>query len=256
MRTALAVEWLKFRRSTIAWASTLLAGLATPLMAVGLVALARSDLLSGPSKDKFAMALVGTVGQANVALETQVLAVVMLIGGGILSAWIFGREFADGTVGSLVALPTSRRDIAVAKSLIVATWCVAVAVIATALTLAVSALVSPATMNADVARAAAVTLGAGVLTGLLGLPFGWVAIATRGYLAAFTSIVVATALSQMLASIGWGAWVPYVAPALWAGAGGSAGAATVGPAHLALAAAFALAGAATTVAAFGRFRLA
>ncbi len=255
MRTALTVEWLKFRRSTIAWASTLIAGLATPLIAIGMVSLARSDLLSGPSKDKFAMALVGTLGEAHVALETQVLAVVMMIGGGLLAAWIFGREFVDGTVGSLFALPTSRRDIAVAKSAIVAAWCVAVATLATTVTLLGSWIVSPETMTADVAHAGAVTLGAGVLTGLLGLPFGWVATASRGYLAAFTSIVVVTAMSQMLASIGWGFWVPYVAPALWAGAGGAATAAAVGPQHLAWAAAFAAAGAAATIAAFRRARI-
>ncbi len=255
MKTALAIEWLKFRRATISRAATVLAGGLTPLMAVGLVSLARSDLLNGPSKDKFAIALIGTVGEAHLALEIQILAVVMMLAGGLLSAWLFGREFVDGTIGSLFALPVSKREIALAKSVIVAAWSLAVAALATAVTLLASWAVSPGTMTGGVARQAAVVFCAGAITGLLGLPFGLVAILGRGFLSAFTALIIVTAISQMLASIGWGYWVPYVAPALWAGAGGADAAAGVGPEHLAVAVAFALLGGAATIAAFRRVRI-
>jgi ABC-type transport system involved in multi-copper enzyme maturation permease subunit len=255
VRTALAVEWLKLRRSTIARVATVLAGVGTPAIAVGIVALARSGLLQGPSRDKFAIALVGTVSDAHLAVETQILAVVMMLGGGLLAAWLYGRELVEGTLGSLFALPVSRREIAAAKAILAAGWSVAAAGLGTALTLLASAVVSPATMDAGVLRQAAIVFGAGTLMGLLGLPFGLVAIATRGYLGAFTALLVVTAASQILASIGWGYWVPYVAPALWAGAGGADAAAAVRPEHLALALCFAVVGALATVASFRRVRI-
>jgi ABC-2 type transport system permease protein len=256
VKTALAVEWLKFRRSAIARVATLLAAIGTPAIAIGIVALARSGLIAGPSRDKFAIALVGTLSEAHLALETQVLVVVMMFAGGLVAAWLYGREFVEGTVGSLFALPVSRRDIAVAKAILAASWSVLAAGLATGLTLLASAAISPATMDGRVLGQAAVVFGAGAMTGLLGLPFGLVAIATRGYLGAFTALVVVTAASQILASIGWGYWVPYVAPALWAGAAGADAATAVRPEHLALTLSFALVGAAATVASFRRVRIA
>ena len=255
MKTALAVEWLKFRRASIAWVSTLLAGLVTPLMAIGLVSLARSNMLDGPSKDKFAMALLGTVGEAHLALETQILAVVMTLAGGLLAAWLFGREFVEGTIGSLFGLPTSRRDIAIAKAAIVATWSVVTSAVATGVTLLASWAISPDTMTPGLLRHGAVVFGAGAITGLLGLPFGWVATVSRGYLAAFATLIGVTAASQMIASIGWGYWVPYVALALWAGAGGPEAAAGVEVVHLVFALVFAAVGAVVAVGAFRRTRI-
>ncbi len=110
-------------------------------------------------------------------------------------------------------------------------------------------------MTSAVVRHAVVVFLAGVVTGLLGLPFGLVAILGRGFLSAFTALIIVTAASQMLAAIGWGYWVPYVAPALWAGAGGADAAAGVQPVHLLAAAAFALVGAAATIEAFRRVRI-
>jgi ABC-type transport system involved in multi-copper enzyme maturation permease subunit len=255
MITALSVEWLKFRRSPMPKVATVLVGVLTPLMAVGLVTLARSDLLSGPSRDKFAVALIGTPSEAHLALENQVLAVAMVLCGGLVAAWLFGREFVEGTLGSLFGLPVSRGTIGLAKASIAAAWSVSVAAFATLATLLVSWALSPATMDGHIVRHALTVFGAGAIMGLLGLPFGWLAILTRGYMGPFTGLILVTAFGQMAAAIGWGYWVPYVVPALWAGAGGAAAAALVTPWELAFARAFAVAGGVVTVAAFRRVRI-
>lgn len=255
MTTALAVEWLKFRRSAIARVATVAIALVTPTMSVGLVSLARSDLLTGPSKDKFAIALVGTANEAHLALANQVLAVAMVLSAGLVSAWIFGREFVDGTVGSLFGLPVARREIALAKTVIAATWSVALCAVATAATLVASWVAAPETMDSTIIRHAATVFGAGAIMGLLGLPFGWLAIRTRGYMGAFGGLIFVTAFGQLSAAVGWGYWVPYVVPALWAGAGGADAAALVTPWELGFALAFAVAGGVVTVDAFRRVRV-
>ena len=71
----------------------------------------------------------------------------------------------------------------------------------------------------------------------------------------FTGLILVTVFGQMAAAIGWGYWVPYVVPALWAGAGGAEAAALVTPWELAFALAFAVAGGIVTVAAFRRVRI-
>jgi hypothetical protein len=72
---------------------------------------------------------------------------------------------------------------------------------------------------------------------------------------AFTGLIFVTAFGQMAAAIGWGYWVPYVVPALWAGAGGADAAALVTPGELAFALAFAVAGGIATIEAFRRVRI-
>lgn len=204
MKTALAVEWLKLRRSLVVRVATLIACLGAPWLAIGLVALARSGLLAGPAREKFALALAGTVFEAHLVLATQVLSVVMLLGGGLVATWLYGREFAEGTFGALFALPVSRQQIALAKAVMAAGWSVSSAGLATLMTLLGSAIVSPATFDTVAFERGAVLFGSASVMGVLGLPFGCVAVATRGYLGAVAALLVATALSQTLASIGWG----------------------------------------------------
>lgn len=57
-----------------------------------------------------------------------------LLGFGVALSWTIGREFSDGTITGLFALPVSRPVIALAKLLVHLLWITAVAVALTALT--------------------------------------------------------------------------------------------------------------------------
>jgi ABC-2 type transport system permease protein len=54
-------------------------------------------------------------------------------------------------------------------------------------------------------------------------PFAWVASAGRGYLPAIGAMFLVVALGQVLATLGWGAYFPWSAPALLSGAAGTEG---------------------------------
>ncbi|MCB2411652.1 ABC transporter permease [Demequina sp. TTPB684] len=261
MGTALALQWATFSRSATARVATALAVLAAPVFGIGMVALARSGAITGTSAAKFEPFVEGAFGDAVGALVGQILTVVMVLAAGFAVAWLFGREFADRTYGSLFALPVSRAQLGWAKVMVAAAWAVACVTFAVALTtlglaIAATAGLEGAAVTGELLVVLARDGVAGVLMGLLGLPFGWVAVRSRGYIGALGGIIAVVAASQILASLGLGRWVPYVAPALWAGAGGDEAATSVGVPQLLWALAFAGLGAWAAVRAFagkGRF---
>jgi ABC-2 type transport system permease protein len=232
--TALSVEWLKFRSATIFWFTTPLIVVGVPLMSLGFVAIARSGTASGRLSGKLEDLTTGSFALQAIGLSGQVLAVALLGAGGIVAAWATGREFADGTIGSLFALPVSRWQIASAKSIIVTGWSVVVALIATGLTTLGAWIVDPAGMSDGGAAAVGTSIAVGVLTSLLVLPFGVVATLARGYLSGITALILVVVATQLIAALGGGAWFPFSVPALLSGSGGAEAAATIGPVQILL----------------------
>ncbi|WP_062518336.1 ABC transporter permease [Demequina gelatinilytica] len=255
MRTALDLQVATFSRSLTARLATVLLTAFPPLMSVGMVALARTADAAGPSAAKLAPYRDGPFGETVAGLAGQVVAVVALIGVGFAVAWLVGREWADGTIGSLFALPVSRAQIARAKLLVIAAWAATCLTLAMALTAAALAAVDRGSFTGAVAAQLVRVWAAGLMMATLALGFAWVAVRSRGYLGAAGAIIAVTAASQILAMIGVGAWVPFIAPAMWAGAGGPEEASAIGPGSLVLAVAFAAFTAWASVRAFARARL-
>lgn len=254
MRTALALALVTLVRSPTARVCTALAVLATPVFATAMVLLARSGQVAGPAAAKFEPLTHGSPGTAVAIAAGQVLPVVMLLATGFVSTWLFGREWSDGTVGGLFALPVARWRIAAAKLVVLAAWVVACVTLAVGLTTLGVVLVG-GSVSWAIGSVLVIDQVAGLLMGALALPFGWVAVRSRGYLGAVGGIIAVTAISQILASVGVGRWVPYVAPAMWAGAGGPDAAQDIAMVHLAWAVVFAVIGSALTIHAFARARL-
>lgn len=255
MSTALALTWATFSRSLTARIATALVAVVAPAFAIGGVALARSGAVTGPSAVKFAPFAAGTFADASSLLLGQILTVVMVLAAGFVAAWLFGREWADRTMGSLFALPVSRTSIARAKVAVAAAWVVACVTVAVGGATIAIAVADASHLDAPTWRALGLDWAAGTMMGLLGIPFGWVAVVTRGYLGALGGIIGVTAVSQILTGLGVGRWVPYVAPAVWAGAGGDDASAGIGVVHLAWAVVFAGLGAWAATRAFSRARL-
>jgi len=249
---ALVVEWMKFRRSMVARLATPLVVITAPLFSFGAVWMARTEGLDGPSAERFAVYRAGTLTEARMLAAGQILCVVALIAAGFVVSWLFGREYSDHTVGSLYALPVTLRSVATAKIAIAAGWVVVCVTTAIGLTVAACAVSVSGGLTSDVWRQVVTVAVAANVMGLLGLTFAYVAAATRGYLGAVGSIIGVTAVSQILASIGLGRWVPYVAPAMWAGAGGAEAAKGILAIHLLWSVAFVVLGAFAAIRTFDR----
>lgn len=231
MAAALAVEWLKLRRSPVAWTAGIAIVVLVPLVSLGGYALARAGA-SGPSATKARSMLVGEGWDALWCLAGQALPVSLLLGTGIVGSWCVGREFTDRTVGGLYATTVRREWVVAAKLLLVTMWATASsAVAATEVLIGGTALgLSPRDGFAAAVRGVAV----GLLVAVSALPTAWFASARRGYLAGIAATLALLVLAQLAIGAGTGAWVPWAAPVFWAGAAGPAAAAQVGALQLAL----------------------
>lgn len=224
LRVAFATELLKSHRSRVPWGAA--AGFSIAPLVMGLFMV----ILKDPEGAR-ALGLLGAkaqlaAGTADWPTFLSLLGQAVAVGGAIIyafiAAWVVGREFADRTVRGLIASPTPRRTIVLAKAMVIATWGLIVSTWVLLLGLGVGAVVGlPGWSTAD----AASTLGAIALAGALTIALQtWAAFFAsvgRGFIAPLGWTVAMIAVSQVLAVLGWGAWFPWSVPAILAGAGGA-----------------------------------
>lgn len=244
LRVAFAVEWLKLRRSPVPWTAGVAIAVLVPLVSLGGYALVRAGSTS-PSAEKARSMMVGHGWDAVWGLAGQAVPVAVLLGSGIVASWCVGREFTDGTVSGLFATTVPRGHVAAAKLLLATAWAAVVAALAAVAVLAGGTALDLPVL--DGSKGAAKALAVGLLVALSALPTAWFASVRRGYLAGIAGALGLVVLTQLAVAAGAGAWVPWAAPAFWAGAAGPAAAAQVSPVQLALPALVGIASAAAVV---------
>jgi ABC-2 type transport system permease protein len=220
---ALYCEALKARRSRLPiWTA---AGLSLAPMMGGLFMFIMKDPARGRALGLLGAKAQITAGTADWATFLGVIAQAIAVGGSfvfaLVTAWVFGREFADRTVKLLLAVPTPRSAILTAKFTVVAAWSALLSGWVFLFGLLVGALVElpgwSGAMLRDAARDAALTTALSVL--LLG-PTAFLASAARGYLAPLGFAILTIFLAQIAAATGWGGWFPWSVPALFSGLAG------------------------------------
>jgi ABC-2 type transport system permease protein len=149
---------------------------------------------------------------------TQAVAVGGAIVFSIVTAWVFGREFSDHTAKDLMALPTSREKIVLAKMTIILGWVFATSIWVYLIGLVVGSLVDIPSWTKQLAwqsfRDVLITSG---MTLLLMTPVAFIASMGRGYLPPLGWAVLTIFFSQIIAATGWGDWFPWSVPALYSG---------------------------------------
>ena len=131
-------------------------------------------------------------------------------------SWTFGREFTDGTLKDLLAVPVPRFSIVLAKFIVAAVWCLALIVETYAAGLALGALIrlpggSPAVILHGLGLLS-VTAGMSIL---LVLPFGFFASLGRGYLLPVGIALLALILGNLSMTLGWGEFFPWAIPGMY-----------------------------------------
>ena len=223
LRPAIATELLKARRSRVPWG--IAAGFTLAPVIMGLFMI----ILKDPERAR-TLGLLGakarlTAGTADWPTFLDLLGQMVVIGGAILfaflTAWVFGREFVDRTIRGLLASPTPRRTIVVAKACVIAIWGLAISAWVIALAFLIGLLVGlPGWSSSDAARAVVAIVLAAALSLALQSGAAFFAGVGRGYIAPLAWTVGMIALAQILTVLGWGSWFPWSVPALLVGAGG------------------------------------
>ncbi len=167
-------------------------------------------------------------GTADWPTFLAVLAQAVAVGGiflfSLIGAWVFGREFADGTAKDLLAVPVPRGTILLAKFIVVMLWGLALTAIIWAVGLLLGALLqlpqgSPAVLwQGTITLVVATALVAAVMT-----PVALFAGVGRGYLLPMGMTILFVLFANVLAVAGWGDYFPWSVPALYTQAGGSPG---------------------------------
>jgi ABC-2 type transport system permease protein len=218
LRQAVWVETLKFRHSRMPLLS-LLGFLLVPLIGgffmiilkdpefarrVGLLS-AKAELLAGTAD-----------WPTFLNLMAQAVAIGGFILFGFVGSWVFGREYSDRVVKDLLALPTSRSTIVLAKFVVVMGWSVIVTAVITVAGLGVGAAVGlPAVPSAVLWQGTLTVAIAAVLSISLVTPIAFFASAGHGYLPPLAAAVLAVVLAQVIAVIGYGEYFPWAIPALY-----------------------------------------
>ena len=220
---ALLTEALKARRSRTPWLTA--AGFALAPLVGGLFMLIIKDPAWARHVGLLSTKAQLAAGIADWPTYLNLLAQAVAVGGflvfGIVATWVFGREFSDRTVKDLLALPTPRETVVSAKFIVVATWCLLLALVVVGLGVVVGSLVELPGWSAGVLRTGIGEIGlAAVLTVLLVTPVALVASVGRGYMAPISAMVLTLVLAQVFAATGWGVYFPWAVPGLGSGIAG------------------------------------
>lgn len=250
MRAALSVEWLKMRCSKVLWLSGIIITL-MPL-AGGMFMLILKDPEGARDLGIIAAKAEITAGTADwpsyLSLLAQMAGAIGFFVFSLVVVWSFGREYVDGTAKDLLALPTSRETIVLAKVMVTAFWSAVLAVLMLVVGLVVGKAVDiPGWSEGLATRMVPRIAVASLLTIVLVWPFAFITSAGRGYLPPFGSMLAALAVTQIVTILGWGAYFPWAVPTLYAMGGGESGA-TPGVAGFTIATLTGLAGLAATIA--------
>ncbi|UJP09152.1 ABC transporter permease [Microbacterium sp. KUDC0406] len=215
---ALRVEALKLVRSPVGVVATLAVIAGTLALLGGITA-----AVAGGSPEVAAKAGPAAVQDwaGLLAGAAQVTAVGGLIGFGAVLAWMFGREFTDGTITGLFALPVGRGRIALAKIVVHLVWVVCVGVVLAGGVLALGLLLGYGTPDAAARAGLGRQVALALLTGLIVTPVAWIATAAHSVFAGVGGTIALVILAQVGSLSGAGGWMPLAAPALWAMSGGA-----------------------------------
>ena len=164
-------------------------------------------------------------GAADWPTYLSMLAQATAIGGillfSLVCSWVFGREFADGTLKDLLALPVARSSILLAKFFVVAAWSAALTMEVCIVGLVMGALIKlPQGSFGVIFQGSALLAITACLVIAVVLPFALFASVGRGYLLPVGFAMLALLLANVIATLGWGSLFPWSVPALYAGMGG------------------------------------
>jgi ABC-2 type transport system permease protein len=186
-------------------------------------------ILKNPEQARV-MGLIGTKAQLTAGTaDWPSFLYVLLVGsaaaGAILfsfiTAWVFGREFSDHTAKELLALPTPRWIIVLAKLVLIACWTAVLSLWVFGVGIATGRLVGipgafPGMESAAFGYAVVIVILSFMLMPLV----AWFASMGRGFLPPLAWAIGTLAITNIANLLGWADWFPWAVPILVASLAG------------------------------------
>jgi ABC-2 type transport system permease protein len=130
-------------------------------------------------------------------------------------SWVFGREFTDGTLKDLLAVPVPRLNIVLAKFIVAIFWCIAL-IAETFLTgvLLGATIHLPGGSFLVFLHGSRLLALTSIFTIALITPFAFFASVGRGYLLPIGIAILTAILGNLAITLGWGEYFPWSIPGL------------------------------------------
>jgi ABC-type transport system involved in multi-copper enzyme maturation permease subunit len=245
-----AAELLKLRRSKVTWLSFALYAFIAAILGAFMWVMMHPEVAEslGLFGKKAAFAFGGG------ALDwTAFLTFIVQMGGmgglvlcSIIVAYVFGREYAEGTAKNILALPVPRSYFILAKALVCALWLGLLSVWLVPVALLTGSVIGLQGFSWSlVFSVTGRLLGAGAMSTCCAMLVAWVAVGTRGYLGSLGFTFFTMVPASLFAHTDWARWVPWCIVGLYTGS--MAPAANVGLGSLAVIAATLVIGVALTI---------
>ena len=139
----------------------------------------------------------------------------------IITAYVFGREYSDGTAKNMLTLPVARHWFVVAKLWVTLVWFGVLNVSLFAEGLLVGALLGLPGLTLSLVGSAGVRVLVAGLVGYLLVPVvAWIATLGRGYLLPIGFTLFMLLMGNVLGATGWGKWFPWSIVPMLAGMAG------------------------------------
>jgi ABC-2 type transport system permease protein len=135
----------------------------------------------------------------------------------LVISWVFGREFTDGTLKDMLAVPVQRSSIILAKFIVVAIWSAGLSLVIFVAGLIMGALIQLPAGSSDVIYQGSIKMAitSGLVIALV-LPFALFASVGRGYLLPMGLAVLTLMMTNLVAIAGWGEYFPWAVAGLYA----------------------------------------
>jgi ABC-2 type transport system permease protein len=134
----------------------------------------------------------------------------------MIVSWVFGREFTDGTLKDLLAVPVQRASILMAKFIVVGIWSAALTLVIYILGLVMGVVLKlPGDSFKVISQGSSQVIIAACLAIAVTTPFALFASMGRGYLLPIGLAVLTMMMTNLVAIVGWGEYFPWAVPGLY-----------------------------------------
>ncbi|HUX22767.1 MAG TPA: ABC transporter permease [Spirochaetia bacterium] len=204
-------EFLKLKRTPITWVLGVVYCLA-PLM-LGLM----MEVLKNPALAR-RLGLITAKAELTIGAvdwPTYLTFTSFFFAGGVFilaiaAAYVFGREYAEGTAKNLLCLPVHRATIVGAKLVVSTVWFAAIALVVYGEALLVGyAIGLPGFSNQLLFATTRVIAKTVLFVVLASTVNAWITVVSRGYLAPVGLSVLLFLVGDLFSHTGWGQWVPW-----------------------------------------------
>jgi len=135
----------------------------------------------------------------------------------LIISWVFGREFADGTLKDMLAVPVQRSGILLAKFIVVAIWSALLTAVIFIAGLVMGAIIRlPGGSIGVIFQGTVLVAVTACLVIVVVMPFALFASVGRGYLLPVGVAVLTLMMTNLVAIVGWGEYFPWAVPGLYA----------------------------------------